>query len=61
VARTASKTGRTPQETLAELLKAEPLGRLITPEEVAATVLFLCTADAAAITGTSVAIAGGEM
>jgi NAD(P)-dependent dehydrogenase (short-subunit alcohol dehydrogenase family) len=61
VARTASKTRRTPQETLAELLKDEPLGRLITPDEVAATVLFLCTAEAAAITGTSVAIAGGEM
>lgn len=37
-----------------------PLGRLIRPEEVAATVLYLCSPGAAAITGQAIAVAGGE-
>ena len=36
-----------------------PIGRLIQPEEVAAAVLYLCSAEAAAVTGTTLAIAGG--
>ena len=38
-----------------------PIGRLIKPEEVAAAVLYLCSPDAAAVTGTTLAVAGGEM
>ena len=55
------KTGRTPEEALAGILKDLPLGRLVRPEEVAAAVLYLCSPDAAAVTGTTLAVAGGEM
>ncbi len=56
-----AKTGRSREEALASLLGANPMGRLITPEEVAAAVLFLCSPEAAAITGTTLAVAGGEV
>jgi NAD(P)-dependent dehydrogenase (short-subunit alcohol dehydrogenase family) len=56
-----ARTGRTREEALADILKDEPIGRLITPEEVAAAVLFLCSPGASAITGTTLAVAGGEM
>ncbi len=55
------KTGRTPEQALAGILKDLPLGRLVRPEEVAAAVVYLCSPDAAAVTGTTLAIAGGEM
>lgn len=61
IARITEKTGRSSTDALAGMLKANPLGRLITPEEVAATVTFLCSAEASAITGTTIAVAGGEM
>jgi 3-hydroxybutyrate dehydrogenase len=54
-------TGRSRDEALAGMLKGTPLGRLIKPEEVAAAVLFLCRPEAAAITGTALPIAGGEI
>jgi NAD(P)-dependent dehydrogenase (short-subunit alcohol dehydrogenase family) len=38
-----------------------PIGRLIKPEEVAATVLWLCAPEAAAITGQAIAVTGGEV
>jgi NAD(P)-dependent dehydrogenase (short-subunit alcohol dehydrogenase family) len=43
------------------MIKDNPLGRLIRPEEVAAAVLALCASDAAAITGETLAVAGGEV
>ena len=55
------KTGRTREQALADMLKDEPLGRLITPEEVAAAVLFLCSPAAGAVTGTTLSVAGGEI
>ncbi len=61
IARITEKTGRPGADALAGMLRTNPLGRLITPEEVAATVTFLCSAQAAAITGTTVAVAGGEV
>jgi NAD(P)-dependent dehydrogenase (short-subunit alcohol dehydrogenase family) len=57
----AKTTGRSREEALAALLKDSPLGRLITPQEVAAAALFLCLPRAAAITGTALPIAGGEI
>jgi len=53
--------GKTPDEARSMLTRINPLGRLIRPEEVAATVAWLCSPDAAAITGQSIAIAGGEV
>jgi NAD(P)-dependent dehydrogenase (short-subunit alcohol dehydrogenase family) len=37
-----------------------PIGRLIKPEEVAAAVLYLCSPEAAAVTGHALAVDGGE-
>jgi 3-hydroxybutyrate dehydrogenase len=41
------------------LLAAQPTKRFVTPEEVAATVLFLCRNEAGSITGTNLSIDGG--
>jgi 3-hydroxybutyrate dehydrogenase len=61
ISRVAAKTGRAQAEVLAEYERDTPIGRLIQPEEVAAAVLYLCSPEAAAVTGTTLAIAGGEM
>ena len=61
LARIVGKTGLSREETLGTMLKDSPLGRLITPQEVAAGVVYLCSPAAAAVTGTTLAIAGGEV
>ena len=55
------KTGRSHQQAVAELAKHNPQGRLVTPAEVADTVLWLCGEGAGAITGQAIAVAGGEI
>ncbi len=55
------KTGRTREQAIAELAKHNPQGRLITPQEVADAVLWLCGEGAGAITGQAIAVAGGEI
>jgi len=55
------KTGRPREEALAAMIKDNPLGRLIRPEEVAAAVLALCAPDASGMTGETLAVAGGEV
>ena len=52
-------TGRSRDEALGELIKVNPQQRLIEPEEVAETVLWICRQDS--ITGQSIAVAGGEV
>ena len=61
VARIVEKTGRSPAEAEAAILKGNPLGRLVKPAEVANAVLYLCSPDAAAVTGTTLVVAGGEI
>jgi NAD(P)-dependent dehydrogenase (short-subunit alcohol dehydrogenase family) len=56
-----AKTGRKADEARAELAKGNPTGRLVTPEEVAAAVAFLCLPSAAQINGQAIVIAGGEV
>ena len=55
------KTGRSREQAVAELSKHNPQGRLVTPREVADTVLWLCGEGAGAITGQAIAVAGGEV
>ena len=55
-----AKTGRSRAEAEAPLLAANPQGRFIEPEEVAAAVLWLCGAGAASVTGQAISISGGE-
>jgi NAD(P)-dependent dehydrogenase (short-subunit alcohol dehydrogenase family) len=55
------KTGRSREQAVAELAKHNPQGRLVTPQEVADTVLWLCGAGASAVTGQAIAVAGGEI
>lgn len=45
----------------AVLAKPSPRGTLITPQEVADTVVWLCSAGASAITGQALAVAAGEV
>jgi len=61
IERVAAKTGRAQADVLPEYQRDAPIGRLIRPEEVAAAVVYLCSPEAAAITGTTLAIAGGEI
>jgi NAD(P)-dependent dehydrogenase (short-subunit alcohol dehydrogenase family) len=61
VARIAAKTGRSAVEARAELAANNPMGRMVTPEEVAATVLYLCLPSSTAITGQAIVVAGGEV
>ncbi|GMO16737.1 SDR family NAD(P)-dependent oxidoreductase [Bradyrhizobium sp. TM233] len=56
-----TKTGRSREQAIAELAKHNPQGRLIAPQEVADSVLWLCGQGASAITGQAIAVAGGEI
>jgi len=55
------KTGRSREQAAAELARHNPQGRLVTPQEVADAVLWLCGTGAGAITGQAIAVAGGEV
>jgi len=55
------KTGRSEDEALATFTATNPQGRLIQPEEVAATVLWLCSDAAGSITGQAISDSGGEV
>jgi 3-hydroxybutyrate dehydrogenase len=55
-----AKTGRSRGEAQAELRRLNPQGRLVRAEEVASTVLWLCTPAAQAVTGQAISVSGGE-
>lgn len=60
VAGIAGKTGRSEEQARADLARFNPQGRLITPEEVAEAVLFLCLPESGSINGRAIAVDGGE-
>jgi NAD(P)-dependent dehydrogenase (short-subunit alcohol dehydrogenase family) len=60
VARIVARTGRSADSVLADLTRGNPLGRLIRPAEVAASVVYLCLPEAAAVNGQALAVDGGE-
>lgn len=55
-----AKTGLSREDALAQLVKDNPQGRLITPQEVAQAVLYLSGPGSASVTGQSLMINGGE-
>jgi NAD(P)-dependent dehydrogenase (short-subunit alcohol dehydrogenase family) len=61
IATIRNKTGRSESEALAALVASNPQQRLITPEEVANVVLWLCRPGSQSITGQSLIISGGEV
>lgn len=56
-----AKTGRSREEARAELTRYNPQNRLVSPEEVANAVLWLCLPESRSITGQAIAVAGGEV
>ena len=61
VASVAERLQATPEEARKRLERTIPMGRLITPDEVASTVVWLCMPDGAAITAQAIAVSGGEV
>lgn len=55
-----AKTGRTGDEARAALAAGNPQGRLITPDEVAETIVWLCGDAASGVNGAAIPVAGGE-
>ena len=55
------KTGRSHAQAVAELAKHNPQGHLVTPAQVADTVLWLCGEGSGSVTGQAIAVAGGEI
>jgi len=61
VATIVAKTGRSEAEALETFTGANPQRRLIDPDEVATSVLWLISDAARSVTGQAIAIAGGEI
>ena len=53
-------TGQSRQQAMANFTSTNPQGRLIDPEEVAATVLWLCSDSARSVNGQAISVCGGE-
>jgi NAD(P)-dependent dehydrogenase (short-subunit alcohol dehydrogenase family) len=56
-----AKTKRSRDEARTTLATSNPQGRLVTPDEVADTVLWLASPGAHSITGQAIVVAGGEV
>ena len=61
VKRIREKTGKSKAEALAAILSHTPQGRLITPEEVADTVVWLCGEGARGVNGQAIVLDGGNL
>ena len=61
VARIVAATGRSEADAMATFSQSSPLKRLVAPDEVAATVLWLCADAPAAFTGQAMSVSGGEV
>ena len=57
----SAHTGRSAEQARSTLAKDNLHGRLITPDEVAQTVLWLCSSAAGSINGQAIAVAGGPL
>ncbi len=56
-----AKTGRSEEQARAELAAGNPQQRLVTIEEVAGAVLWLCMPQSGSMNGQAIAVAGGEV
>lgn len=56
----AAKTKRSADDARASLAASNPMGRLITPDEVAAAIGYLCLPAAGSVTGATLTVDGGE-
>lgn len=61
VEKIVGKTGRNEDDARAALASFNPQQRMITPEEVANAVLWLCLPDSQAMNGQAISVAGGEV
>lgn len=61
IANITARTGRSEDEARAALLTNSPLKRLITADEVASSVAWLCSAGASSTTGQTIIMDGGEL
>jgi 3-hydroxybutyrate dehydrogenase len=61
VANIVAKTGRDAVAARAELAAGNPQARLVTPEQVANTVLWLVSPSSEAINGQAISVSGGEV
>ena len=57
----AALSGKTREEALAAVAAGRPLGRLGEPEEIAAVIAFLCSEQAAFVTGAAWSVDGGTV
>ena len=56
----ARDSGEEPEDFRRELAAKHPIGRMASPEEVAAAIAFLASDDAAFITGVALPVDGGR-
>jgi len=61
IANIKSKTGRSDSEALAALVASNPQRRLVEPQEVANTVMWLCKPGSESVTGQSIVLAGARL
>jgi NAD(P)-dependent dehydrogenase (short-subunit alcohol dehydrogenase family) len=61
IANVVRATGRSPADARDALLRRNPQRRLVAPEEVAATVAWLCLPESQSINGQAISLSGGEV
>jgi NAD(P)-dependent dehydrogenase (short-subunit alcohol dehydrogenase family) len=57
--RRARELGVSPEESLRRMIDRIPLGRMASPDDVAAAVAFFCSPQATYITGQALNVCGG--
>jgi NAD(P)-dependent dehydrogenase (short-subunit alcohol dehydrogenase family) len=61
VASLREKTGKSEEELRAAFIRHNPVGRMLTPEEVAGAVAWLCHPEQAMVNGHALVLSGGEV